>query len=79
MKVWVKLYGTLRQHFPGYQPSHGIDVEVPDGATVQDLLALLEISEPQGAVVVVENRILKADDKIRRGAPVIILQAIRGG
>jgi sulfur carrier protein ThiS len=79
MKVWVKLYGTLSQHFPGYQPSQGIDVEVPDRATVNDLLTLLEISESQGAVVVVEGRILKADDKIRRGVPVVILQAIRGG
>ena len=79
MKVWVKLYGTLSQQFPGYQPSQGIDVEIPNGATVKDLLALLEISESQGAVVVAEGRVLKADDKIQRGVPVIILQAIRGG
>ena len=79
MKVWVKLYGTLSQLFPGYQPSQGIEVEISEGTTVKDLLALLEISDSQGAVVVVEGRVLKADDKIRRGVPVIILQAIGGG
>jgi len=79
MKVRVKLYGTLSQRFPGYPPSQGIEVEIPDGATVKDLLALLEISASQGAVVIAEGRILKADDKIRPGVPVNVLQAIGGG
>ena len=79
MKVRVKLYGTLSQRFPNYQHSQGMEVEVPDGATVKDLLALLEISESQGAVVIVEGRVLKADDKMRCGVPVNVLQAIGGG
>ncbi len=79
MKVKVKLYGTLRQSFPDYQHSQGIEVEIPDGATVEDLLALLEISESQRAVVIMEGRILKADDKMRCGVPVNVLQAIHGG
>ncbi|HUU96010.1 MAG TPA: MoaD/ThiS family protein [Phycisphaerae bacterium] len=79
MNVKVKLYGTLSQRFPGYQPSQGIEVEIPDGTTVKDLLTLLEISESQRAVVIVEGRILKVDDEIRRGVPVSVLQAIHGG
>jgi sulfur carrier protein ThiS len=79
MKVRVKLYGTLSQRFPGYQHSQGVEVEIPDRATVKDLLALLEISESQGAVVIVESRILKADDEMQRGVPVNIVQAISGG
>jgi sulfur carrier protein ThiS len=79
MKVRVKLFGTLSQGFQGYRHSQGIEVEIPDGATVKDLLALLEISESRGAAVIVEGRILKADDKLRRGVPVSILQAIGGG
>jgi sulfur carrier protein ThiS len=79
MKTRVRLYGTLSQRFPGYQHSQGIEVEIPEGATVQDLLALLEISESQGAVVIAEGRILKADDKIQCRAQVDIFQSIRGG
>ena len=79
MKVRVKLYGTLSQGFPGYQHSQGMEVEIPEGATVKDLFALLEISESRGAVVVAEGRILKAEDKMRRGVPVNVLQAIGGG
>jgi sulfur carrier protein ThiS len=79
MKTRVKLYGTLSQRFPGYQHSQGIEVEIPDGATAKDLLALLEISESQGAVVIMEGRVLKADDKMQCGVPVNVLQAMRGG
>jgi len=79
MKVRVKLYGTYSQRFPGYRHSQGMEVDIPDGATVKDLLALLEISESQGAVVIAEGRILKADDKMQPGVPANVLQAIGGG
>jgi sulfur carrier protein ThiS len=79
MEIRVKLYGTLSQRFPDYRPSQGIQVEIPDGATAKDLLALLEISESQGAVIVAEGRVLKADDRIRCGVPVTVLQTIGGG
>ena len=79
MKVKVKLYGTLCQRFPGYRYSEGLEVEIPDGATVKDLLALLEISESRGTVVIMDGRILKADDKIRDRVTVNVLQSIYGG
>ena len=79
MKMRVKLYGTLSQQFPGYQHSQGVEIEIPDGATVKDLLARLEISENQGAVVVREGQVLKADDTMRLGAPVHVLQSLSGG
>ena len=79
MKLSVKLFGTYSQRFPGYQPAQGIEVEIPEGATAKDLLALLEISESQGAVVIMEGRVLKADDKMRCGVPVNVLQSIHGG
>jgi sulfur carrier protein ThiS len=79
MKTTVRLYGTLGRLSPGYDHSAGIEVEIPDGATVKDLLARLEIPESAGAVVVREGRILKADDKMRSGVPVNVVQAVRGG
>ena len=79
MNARVKLYGTLRDRFPDYQHFQGIEVKIPDGTTVKDLLALLEISESQGAVVITEGRVLKEHDKIQCGVTVNILQAISGG
>jgi sulfur carrier protein ThiS len=79
MKVRVNLYGTFRQRFPGYQHSQGMEVEIQERATVKDLLALLEISESQGPVVIAEGRILGDGDEIQRGVPVNVLQVMRGG
>jgi sulfur carrier protein ThiS len=79
MKVRVKLYGTLSQRIPNYRHSAGIEVELPEGGTVKDLLALLEISETRETVVIMEGRILQADDNIRPGVWVNVLQSIYGG
>ena len=79
MRITAKLYGTLSQQFPDYRHSEGIEVEIPEGTTVKDLLARLEISESQGALVAMEGRILKGDDTIRHGVPVQIFNAIHGG
>ena len=79
MKMSVKLFGTLRERFPDYRHQQGIEVEVPDGATTKDLLSFLKISESSGAVVAIEGRILKRDDKMQHGAQVHVFQAIHGG
>ena len=75
----VRLYGTLSQGFPGYEHSQGMEVEIPDGATVKDLLAHLGIPESRGAVVIAEGRVLKADEKTQPGVPRGVFQTVRGG
>jgi len=51
MKVKFRLFGTLSQAFPGYKHSEGIEMEIPEGATVKDLLTLLELSQSRGVMV----------------------------
>ena len=79
MKVKVKLYGMLSLHIPEYKPSQGLDVELPDGATVKDLLAHLEILETRSAAVIANGRVLKADDEIQNESSIDVFQSIRGG
>jgi sulfur carrier protein ThiS len=79
MKIKVKLYGTLSLDVPGYEPSQGMDVEIPNGGKVKDLLDHLKISEARAAVVIANGRVLKANDKIRDGVPVDVFQSIKGG
>jgi sulfur carrier protein ThiS len=79
MKVRVSVFGTFRQRFPSYQPSEGMEVELPEGATVGDLLALLGLSESRGVVVIAEGRVLKVDEGLQRGTPVNVMQAVGGG
>ncbi|MCS6910117.1 MAG: MoaD/ThiS family protein [Anaerolineales bacterium] len=43
MKVYVKLYALLRQHHPGPDRSVPLEVELPPGATVADLIPRLNL------------------------------------
>lgn len=54
-------------------------VEIPEGATVKELLDHLKIPETRGAVAIANGRVLKADDQIQAGASVNIFQSIQGG
>jgi sulfur carrier protein ThiS len=79
VKVRVSLYGTLGQGVAGYNHSRGIEVEIPDDATVKDFLNCLEFTKPEKLVVVRDGRVLKGDDKMQWGIPVNVFQAIHGG
>ena len=79
MKVKIRLFGTLGQNIPGYRHSQEIEIEIPDRATAKDLLVHLEIPESQGATIIAEGKVLKAEDEIQEGVLVNVMQAIRGG
>lgn len=79
MEVSVKVFGTLRERFPSYQPSEGIQVELPDGATVADLFVQLGLPESQRPVAITGGRVLKGEEELRPGALVNVMQAISGG
>ena len=79
MKVRVRLFGTLSQHYPDYRSDKGMEIEIPDGATSGDLLAHLDISITQMAVVFMDGRILKSDHRLRDGSSLNVFQAVFGG
>jgi sulfur carrier protein ThiS len=78
VKLNVKIFGTLRQRFPDYTDS-GIEVEVPDGARVRDLLSHLGFSESQRGVVSADGVVLKADDPLRDRISLTVFQPLAGG
>ena len=79
MKITVKLFGDLKRHFPEYDPQRGLDVDVPGGATVADLLTLLRITTSPGATVIREGRVLRPEEVLPPGSPVNILPVMYGG
>ena len=79
MKVRVKLHGTLRERFPDYRQTYGIEVDIAEGATVKDLLALLGIDNTKGVAVIIQGRIQKETDTIQPGAQVSVLPVLKGG
>lgn len=54
-------------------------MEISDGARVKDLLAHLEISESDGGIVAIEEKVADPGDKLDDGASVRILQLAHGG
>lgn len=62
---------------------NGRDRDVPDGATVADLVAELVPGEPRGTAVAVDGEVVRRDDWARTvlldGADVEVLRAVQGG
>lgn len=79
MKINVKLFGTLKLDSPGYDSLKGMDVNIPDGARVKDLLAHLDIPETKGCFVSMNNCVMKKEDKLIDNAAIMILQSLAGG
>ena len=79
MKITVKLFGTLIQNFPDYSPDQGLEVEIPEGSKVADLLALLKISDSKGGTVVRDGLLLSRDEILTDGSLIQIFQALFGG
>jgi sulfur carrier protein ThiS len=79
MKVKLRLFGTLSLKFPDYDSEKGLELEIPDGARVKDLLAHLGISEMKGSVAAAEGVILRMEDPLKEGVCVHLLQSVYGG
>ena len=79
MKIRVKLFGTLSRYVSGFRPGWGMDLDLPDGARVSELMHSLGIQKSQGDVVATGGRILKADDELKEGMQVDIFQLVFGG
>jgi sulfur carrier protein ThiS len=79
MKVTIKLFGTFSELFPDYDFEQGLDVDLPEGSKVADLLACLNISDVQGGTVLMDSRVLSKDEILPPGSQVLIFQALNGG
>ena len=66
-------------HFSDYDPLKGVEMEIPDDARVEYLLAHLDIPETMGCFVSMNNRVVKVEGKLINNATVLIFQALAGG
>ena len=79
MRLRVKLYGTLRGEGEPAEGNGGSWVELPEGASVRDLLDRLRLSKAQAGVVVSVGRVLAPDARLRDGDVVSVFQPLAGG
>jgi molybdopterin synthase sulfur carrier subunit len=76
IRTRVKLFASLRRYFPGLGIGEAMEVELPDGATVREMLRHLRLPPDQVKVVFVngiastEERVLSDGDELGIFPPV---------
>ena len=79
MKIQVILFGTLRKGFPTHDSTHGLEVELADGSSVEDLVDYLKIPRSKLGLISVEGALVKAHAKLADRDCVRVFQPIVGG
>jgi sulfur carrier protein ThiS len=79
MNIKVKLFGGLKKNIPEYKSDKGIELQLPEGSTVADVIALLKIPNPRAATAIMDGRVLKMEEKIAAGSMVNLFHVMYGG
>ena len=79
MKVYVKLYALLRKHHPGPNRSVPLEVELPDGAVVADLVPVLKLPGEIVRSAFVNNEAVKLQTALKDGDSVGLFPPVVGG
>ena len=60
MQIKVKLFGNFREKCPkGLPLGDHFTIQVPDGATISDVLHQLDIAEDEARVVIINSNIIR--------------------
>jgi len=79
MKVYVKLFATLRDYFPELSIAEKLPVELPAGATVASLIQALQLPRDQVKLVYVNGRLRADDALLQPGDEIGIFPPVGGG
>ena len=79
MRLTVKLYGTLSRSFGEYDHLCGLEVIIPEEASIHDLLVYLNLSPERLGMISMDGRLLNKKSRLKDGAQIKIFQPISGG
>lgn len=79
MVLTVKLYGNLSRSLDGYEHSSGLEVIMPEGASLLDLLVYLNLSPERLGLISMDNKLLNEKSQLKDGAQIKIFRPISGG
>jgi sulfur carrier protein ThiS len=79
LRVTVKLYGTLSRSFDEYDHLSGLEVIIPEQASIHDLLVFLNLSSERLGMIYMDGRCLNKKSRLKDGAQIKIFQPIAGG
>lgn len=76
MKVTVTVFGELRKYLPD---DDTVQVEVPDGATVAEVLAQLGVPGDDAWMSIVNDAVVEADHRLAPGDHLEVFHPVGGG
>ena len=79
LRVNVKLYGTLSRSFDEYDHLGGLEVIIPEEASIHDLLVYLNLSQERLGMIYMDGRLLNKKSRLKDNALIKIFQPISGG
>jgi molybdopterin converting factor small subunit len=79
MTVYAKLFATLRRFRPDVKMGESIAVDLPEGATLADLIRQLELPEQEVKVVFVNGLFRTGEHRLAPGDEVGIFPPVGGG
>lgn len=79
MKVQVELYATLSKFLPPGAEGRKVTVELPEGATVGDLLVRLAIPGEMAALLLVNGTHQPPDTALKDGEVLAMFPPLAGG
>jgi sulfur-carrier protein len=79
MRVQARLFATLRSHLPPDADGNSVELGLPDGATLEDLLGKLNVPPDEVRVTMVNGRARPRDWALESGDEVGIFPPIGGG
>ena len=79
MKIRVILFGTLRKSFSDHDPVHGMEIEIPEGSTVGDLISYIDLPTKKFGMVSMDGYLVKTGNLLKKNAVVRVFQPIFGG
>jgi len=77
--VRVKLFATLRRHYPDMGIGEAMPVELPDGATIGQLIEHLSVPANEVKVVFVNGIVQQEEYALNDGDEVGIFPPVGGG
>ncbi|MCX6034074.1 MAG: MoaD/ThiS family protein [Chloroflexi bacterium] len=79
MRIHVKLFATLIRYRSGGQAGTPFEVELPEGAALQDLITCLKIPPKETRITFINGVVQSPDRILKQGDEVGIFPPIGGG
>ncbi len=79
MMIHVKLLANYREHLPPEAKNGGVELDVPDGATVREAISRFDIPLDDTSVIVLNGLTVNLNTPLKQGDIVSAFSAIAGG